>query len=291
MTAITTTAPVDFTSDATFRNWVTVWHNAFTSLGWVQTADTGQLNLATVLKPTVANTPSGYEIWRMNDALQGTTPVFLKIEYGSGLSAATYPGIWLTVGFATDGAGTISSTNKSTRVSHYETVQNATAQDWKFSGSTGRFGALQAATSTNQRIYVFLERMHNNDGTDNANGVMLVCGGQSSSNSSQIIPATGTVPPMNLLNSALGNIGSTTSPTAVSNQWGSNVYLAPVRIHGMGEQPPMNGCAAYFTTDLTTYNLTTVTNWDGNSVTMYPSGYAPSYYAVPSGLCLAMRFD
>jgi hypothetical protein len=46
--------------------------------------------------------------------LQGSFPIFIKIEYGTG-SVATIPGLWITVGTATNGSGTLSGTT-STRV-------------------------------------------------------------------------------------------------------------------------------------------------------------------------------
>lgn len=103
-TFATTAAPTNDT-DANFRAWINVWHSLFTTMGgWAQTADTGQINFATVLKPAVANTKQGYALYAMTDALQATNPVILKLAFGSG-SFATTPGVWFAVGTHTDGAG------------------------------------------------------------------------------------------------------------------------------------------------------------------------------------------
>ena len=90
-------------SNAEFRKWVQGIHDALAACGLVQTADTGQIDIATVALPGTS-TYGGYEIWRFDDALQATAPVFLKIEYGTG-SSTTRPSIRITVSSATDGAG------------------------------------------------------------------------------------------------------------------------------------------------------------------------------------------
>lgn len=99
-------SPGNLSDDATFRSWAQGIHDALLALGLVQTADTGQINLATALKPTVSTTAAGYEIWRFNDALQAVAPIFLKIEYGSG-SSVTVPEVWITVGAGSNGAGVL----------------------------------------------------------------------------------------------------------------------------------------------------------------------------------------
>jgi hypothetical protein len=75
--------------------------------GWVQTADTGQIDLVTVTKPTGLSDAQGYVIYRMDDALQATAPVFIRIDFGSGPGAINNMGMWLTVGGGSDGAGVI----------------------------------------------------------------------------------------------------------------------------------------------------------------------------------------
>lgn len=95
-------------TDAAFRAWGSGISALLAAAGLVQTADTGQINWATVTRPTLANTSQGYEIWRFPDALQATRPIFLKIEYGSGTNSGV-PQMWVTVGTATDGAGTLSA--------------------------------------------------------------------------------------------------------------------------------------------------------------------------------------
>ena len=88
-------APIQ-TTDAEFRAWVTAISNGFQAL-FTKVTQTGEINLATVLKPAGANTSQGFEVYRFNDSLQATAPIFFKVEYGSSSLAVT-PSCWLTVG-------------------------------------------------------------------------------------------------------------------------------------------------------------------------------------------------
>jgi hypothetical protein len=83
------------------------------AIGLVKTADTGQINWATVsFNPTTGNQVAGYEIWRFNDALQSSFPIFFKLEYGtstvgSSASWADCDQITVTVGTGSNGSGDI----------------------------------------------------------------------------------------------------------------------------------------------------------------------------------------
>lgn len=101
------------TDDATFRAWGSQISSYLATVGFVQTADTGQINWTTATRPAT-NTYAGYEIWRFDDSLQGTAPIFFKLEYGTAASAAV-PLMRMTVGTETDGAGTLSGVTASAR--------------------------------------------------------------------------------------------------------------------------------------------------------------------------------
>jgi hypothetical protein len=74
--------PAFLADDATFRAWGSGIAAQIAAMGLVQTSDTGQINWVTVARPAL-NTIAGYEIWRFNDALQATKPVFIRIDYGT----------------------------------------------------------------------------------------------------------------------------------------------------------------------------------------------------------------
>lgn len=101
-----------FTTDAKFRTWGSAVSASIVAGGLTATADTGQINWTTVTKPIATSTKAGYEIYRFNDTLQSTYPVYIRIDYGSNLLASgNSPATWVTVGTGTNGAGTITGVN------------------------------------------------------------------------------------------------------------------------------------------------------------------------------------
>lgn len=94
------------TPDASYRAWIQAMHDAILAVGWVQTADTGQLSIATASWPGTANTASGYLMYASDDGLD---PIYLKIEPGRG-SSTNFIEAWTTLGVGgTDGAGAITT--------------------------------------------------------------------------------------------------------------------------------------------------------------------------------------
>jgi hypothetical protein len=166
------TLVMDNTSDATYRTWVTVIHNQLSAMGWVQTGDTGQINLSTATRSATAG--QNYEIWRMND---GNTNVYLKIEYVN-TNASTRPGIAITTGLATDGAGVLTGTQVSSRMG-YNTggiASDTNARQCYISGSTSRLQVALNVNATNlaNSICFCVERAKNSDGTEVTNGSHMV---------------------------------------------------------------------------------------------------------------------
>jgi hypothetical protein len=99
-------------NDADFRAWYIALRAMLLDVGWVA-AETN-LDTATMTRPG-ASTVAGYEVFYLNDSLHGTAPIYLKLEPGTG-TATTTPAVWMTVGIGTDGAGTVASPIKTTRV-------------------------------------------------------------------------------------------------------------------------------------------------------------------------------
>lgn len=106
-TVLDAALPAFFNTDADFRSYGQKIHDAIVACGWVNTADTGQIDLTTVVKPALVSTPSGYKIYRSNDALHATDPIFIKIEFGSGATSIARPAMWVTTATGSDGAGTL----------------------------------------------------------------------------------------------------------------------------------------------------------------------------------------
>lgn len=109
MTTSTFTTAISHAATANFRAWGLELSNALTTVGFIKSADTGQINWATVTRPAV-NTSGGYEIRYLNDSLHGTAPIYMKIEYGTNTTGAAYPAMWITIGTGSNGSGTITGT-------------------------------------------------------------------------------------------------------------------------------------------------------------------------------------
>lgn len=132
MTTSSNTTTVLHTTDAEFRTWLTEFSGMLTAAGFPKSADTGQVNTATVTLGST-NTYAGYEIRYLNDSLHATKPIYVKIEYGTQANAGR-PMIRISAASSTNGAGTLSGT---TYLSIQVLLQNAplsTAATW-FSGA------------------------------------------------------------------------------------------------------------------------------------------------------------
>lgn len=189
--------PAFFNTDTDFRNWIIGLQAQFTAIGLVQTADTGQVNTSTVVKPSVITTAQGYDVWRFADALQATLPVFIKIEYGSG-SAVDRPSLWFTVGTATNGAGTITGqvgTRKQCTGSGSKTA-GATLNSY-CSGSTSRLTLVTSVdpSSTAFTFAAVIERPKNSSGVDQSACIFTeFYSGTINAWTNQIIPPVGSIP-------------------------------------------------------------------------------------------------
>lgn len=109
MTTFATTGSFVNNTDATFRAWALAVHDAMIGAGFIQTTDTGQMDFATVLKPTTTSTSAGYVMYRFADAMQATAPIFIKIEMGMGSTLDTSFGWRLAVANGTNGAGSVAA--------------------------------------------------------------------------------------------------------------------------------------------------------------------------------------
>lgn len=112
---------LDHTTDAGFRAWGAAFKAHLIAVGLTNTADTGQIDWTTVTRPAT-NTYAGYEIYRFNDSLQGSAPIFIRFDYGTG-SNASNPLSSVSVGTSTDGAGNLNNTGA------FSTFQQPWVQD------------------------------------------------------------------------------------------------------------------------------------------------------------------
>jgi hypothetical protein len=177
LNGVTNTLTPTNASDATFRAWGSGIAAKLAAAGLVQTADTGQINWTTVLTPAAVSTAQGYEIWRLDDALHATAPIYIKIEYGSGITSAANPGLWFTFGTGSNGAGTLTGPI-STRRTLTSTAYATNALDCYWSGSTSHFCAAlfvggTGASTSNCQFFAF-ERTKDSNGDDTNQGLLVV---------------------------------------------------------------------------------------------------------------------
>lgn len=150
MTTYSTDTRIRSTDDATFQEWVTEWHTALTTIGLTQTADTGQINPATVSRPSI-NTYAGYSIWRFNDTQQATAPLFIRIQFGSG-SVIDRPLIGFSIGTGSDGSGNLTGVfraNQTISNNSSATIDTTYASYWVYNASAGVFAFGWKVTSGN----------------------------------------------------------------------------------------------------------------------------------------------
>ena len=92
-------------SNANFRAWAQWVHDRMIDGGWTQTADTGQLDIASATAPASNPTQTGYRIYTSNDGLGA---LYVKMTFGGINTTGLCPAIWLKFGGGSDGAGNLS---------------------------------------------------------------------------------------------------------------------------------------------------------------------------------------
>lgn len=173
MATATSSVVCDNSSLANFKSWARVISNAFSSFGWTQTSDTGQVNWG-----TIASVPSSayvYEVWKAADAQASTTPIYVKMEYGFSAAAIR---IRITVGSGSDGSGNITGSIMGPYIitSAGGSIPNQGAGTFAcyLSGDAGEFRAMMWQTSTAAEAIFGVERSKDTSGAKTTDYVTLV---------------------------------------------------------------------------------------------------------------------
>jgi hypothetical protein len=226
-------------SDSDFRIWGGRLSDALTEIGFAKTADTGQIDWATATRVTVANTYAGYEIRAFSDDLQATVPVYLKIEYGAGSNAA-YIGMRITMGRATDGAGTLLGEVAGPLL--IDPSGNSTAYyPCVVSGGTDRIEVGMLMTATSYSFCFWVERVKDNSGNPTDIGVDL--GGMSRSSSyQQMLPKKGMAYPVTVPMTS-GIIMSALPNNTIKLSYAGNLGFYPIYSNmGYAANPSLAAC-------------------------------------------------
>lgn len=162
MANYSTSITIDHTSDTSFRTWGSAISAALNAIGLVQTGDTGQINWSTVTRAS-ANTEAGYEMWRFDDTLQTTVPIFIRVSYRTG-SSSSYPALRVACGTGTNGAGSL--TGIFSAGSGYWQQTSATT-NFMYASSDGSCASLHIL---NSQFSLGVERFRDDDGDPNSDG-------------------------------------------------------------------------------------------------------------------------
>lgn len=177
-TKSSTTLVADATTDARFQAFCTFVNDLLiTTGGWAKVTCTGEADPATIAHPTVANTKQGFRVYQMQDGLQSTRAVYMRVDFGSG-SAAAIPGIWLTIGTGvTTSTGIITGPGLAVKQYSGNTSSTGAVTCWA-SADTNRFVMLMFAQSTNVGWFaVGVERTKDSNGQDTTDGVIVIGNG------------------------------------------------------------------------------------------------------------------
>jgi len=245
-TQLVSVAPYN-TTDALFRDWGSQLSAAFETLGFTKTADTGQIDWATVLHPTANNQMMGYEIRQFTDDLQAQTPVIVKVEYGSGTNGASNIGLTLTVGKASDGIGNLIGSAASP-IWIYTSGGSNDAKPFYVSSDGGRinFGVGNITAASVWSIGFSIERFKDNSGVPTNAGVNIVAFGPSFK-FQQCLPRYGSSFP-NVIQPGLCCM----APYTGTGSYDGNIGLFPVHsMRGYTDNPDL-GCCVYCISDIAT---------------------------------------
>jgi hypothetical protein len=237
-------------TDTSFRAWGKGLSDALAAVGMIKTSDTGQIDWTSVLKPSAAATSQGYEMWRFSDSLQSETPVYIKIQYGSGYSSVYNFGISITVGKATDGAGEFIGERSSEKII-YATGYTTSTYTTYVSGSTDRLSICLFRYYTYNALFI-IERTKNSSGANTSVGVDIIHSAKNSSSINetyqQFLPKNGLRYPY--ISSYIGCCCAFpyNATTAV---YGDTIGLFPIFTLIGGAHFPSLGGLVYFSGDIT----------------------------------------
>jgi hypothetical protein len=274
MSKTTFQAPESNATVADYKAWAQALSDAFTAVGFIKTSDTGQLDISGIASVPSSGAYSGYEIRKLNDSLFATNPILLKIEYGSGTNSS-YPGIRLTMGHTTDGAGTLTGIMTNSIILAATKPSTVTNQDCFISAGEGYVsGALW--TGGNYPIGFYIARTSNpSTGVPNGDGAHLVCdsGGNGLWQQGLRGASGGKMPGTPLLSPCCA------APYVGNGVYGANIGIFPIFSYdGYPVGPDFTGCA-YFVSDLQSSGGQFTFSINGVSRTFISVGGYPSSWS------------
>ena len=287
---------------ANFKDWAQSISNWMTTIGWVQTADTGQVNWSTIASvPTVGTYV--YEIWKPGDAL---TTFYVKIEYGTNnASTNTGPSMRLSAGTTTDGAGTLTGFFTATHVYPANVVlvtSNVTTYNCYYCGDSSFFVImLWRDDPTAQAPMLFgVQRSINSSGAYTSD-FFTVFGSSSGTGrwfQQSVLFGVGAGTDFTQALSAGGMLCSKYSSVSVtSGLFNGSIPLYPMQVELGAPKNVQDVVMLGYSSDYTEAATYTIAAGDmpyGISHTYLASKFSPFLNAGPGGAgnsCLLMRYD
>ncbi len=238
MTKLVTTVNAVTTTSAAYRTWGLAVSAALVSAGLVKVTQTGQIDWTTATAPTLLNT-AGFEVFRFDDTLQSTAPIYLKVGYYGANSSNSTPLLTLQMGTGVNGSGTLTgtvTTNQYTGWSgSYTSISQPTptntAQVIRMCSKPGYFMAIANTNVSSTYAIPFgfcVSRTVDDAGAPTAAGAYLwMLGPQTGSGGNFIAPMTYAV------NFATGVVGAITNAAAAppgdltNYDTGDTAYVLP----------------------------------------------------------------
>lgn len=238
------------TTDTAARNYLADFHTTITSSGWVVTSDTGQMDESTVVYGLQNNT-WGYRMYKLNDSLVNTYPIYMKIIHGTG-SSFTYVAPTVYFGTATNGAGSFIGTTISFGLNAASAADTQMVANAMAIGSYGEGYSFIAPgrnvytnSSWNKNIFIGVSRQFDASGNLMSNGnFTAICNSLGSTN---YLKATSYVKAWDTTYSVVGNSISL-CPHDISNP-GSSVEFNRIYTR-YGPPSVVPGVASYTLNDI-----------------------------------------
>jgi hypothetical protein len=134
----------DSTSVAVFKVWAQWMADTIVAQGWVRTGDTGQVNWGGL--GAVPSAVGTYEVYAMNDSLQATMPIVMRIDY---YAATNAPRIAVAIGTGSDGTGNVTGQFCQGASLPAAATADTTARDCIICGSTSSLALHMFRDSSN----------------------------------------------------------------------------------------------------------------------------------------------
>ena len=150
----------------------TLISNAFANAGWTKANDAGQIDWTLVVANGTYNNVFGYEMWSMAGPLQNTSPVTVKIQYYA--TGTREFGMLFLFGSGTDGALNLTGPAMTSAAAYCRQIAlPSTSLPCFFCGSPNRIAMALWSATGNYGITFAIERTHDAQGNDTAEGVIL----------------------------------------------------------------------------------------------------------------------